>query len=185
MNGLLIGLLLQSLPPVVEQPASFRSVAAVEISLRTPADRNDLLAMLRRHAAAGGLHVDDVSRQVVELQRSDPSFPDFARRSIYVGVFRGTDDDQLEVSVDDSGHPGRAWVIFLRGAQVAAATRLREELLGNIRQRWPDVPSVPVLPDGGLPLADDLVQTPTGYRIMRSRAAGYNLPAESPLLTPR
>lgn len=186
MQSMLFAMLMLFVPPApVEQPSSFRTVAVIEVSLHRPADRSDLLEMLRRHAAAGGLHVDDVSHQVVELQRADPSFPDFARRTIYVGVFRGTDDIELEVSVDDAGHPGRAWIIFLRGVRVEAATRLREELSSDIRRRWPYARAVPVLPTGGRPNAEDLILTPSGYRIIRARAAGYELPDNSPLLAPQ
>ncbi|HVQ08220.1 MAG TPA: hypothetical protein VMS43_07270 [Allosphingosinicella sp.] len=169
----------------VPQPDSFRLVAAVEIPLRTPADRSDLIAMLRRHAAADGLHVDDVSAEWQDHQRNAPELPDFARGTLYVGVWRGAEDDDLEVSVDDSGHPGRAWIIFSRGKQPVLATRTRESLLSAIGRRWPGARRLPVLPTGGLPLADDLRLSPDGYRIARSAASGYELPATSPLLAPR
>jgi hypothetical protein len=169
----------------VPQPDSIRFVAAVEIALRTPADRSDLLAMLRRHAAAGGLHVDDVSSQWRDLQRNAPELPDFARGTLYVGVWRGAEDDDLEVSVEDSGHRARAWVIFSRGEQPELATRMREGLLSAIARRWPGARRLPILPTGGLPLADDLHLGPDGYRIVRSAASRYALPAASPLLAPR
>jgi len=167
------------------QPDDLRLVAAVEIPLRTPADRSDLLAMLRRHAAAGGLHVDDVSAAWQDHQRHAPELPDFARGTLYVGVWRGEEDDELEVSVDDSGHPGRAWVIFSRGKQPDLAARMREGLLSAIGRRWPGARRLPVLPSGGLPFADDLRLAPGGYRIARSAAARYQLPATSPLLAAR
>lgn len=150
----------------VEQPERLRFVAAVEISLRTPADRSDLVAMLRRHAAAGGLHVDDVSQ---EVERNASSLPPFARRTIYIGVWRGLGDDDLEVSIDDAGHRGRAWVVFSMGAQPVLATRLRENLLAEIVRRWPDARRVPILPSGGLPSADDLRPSADGYKIVPSR----------------
>lgn len=168
----------------VEQPESLKTVAAIEIPLRTPADRADLLAMLRRHAVSNGMHVDDGSEETAALQRTDPNFPDFARRSLDVGVWRGANDDDMEVSADDAGHPGRAWLTFAQGTQVEAATRMREGLLQDLRRRWPNAQPLPVLPWGGLPLSGDMVLTPSGYRIKRSQAAGYNLPADSALLAP-
>ncbi|HEV7659189.1 MAG TPA: hypothetical protein VGO55_05020 [Allosphingosinicella sp.] len=173
---------LQAVAPV-PQPDSIRYVAAVEIALRTPADRSDLLAMLRRHATAGGLHVDDSSREFREL--APELVPDFVRRTLYVGVWRGAADDDLEISVDDAGHRGRAWVIFSRGKQPALARRMREGLLSAIAHRWPGARRLPVLPSGGLPLAGDLRLGPDGYRIARSAASGYELPATSPLVAPR
>lgn len=109
----------------VAQPDRLRFEAAVEIPLEGPADRSDLLAILRRHAAAGGLHVDDNSEEA-SRDRDAPSL--IAGRTIYIGVFRGTEDDDLEVSVDDGGHPGRAWVIFSRGAHPELAARTRTAL---------------------------------------------------------
>src|ERR1700709_639014 len=101
--ALAFALLLMACGPA-EQPDSIRYVAAVEIDMRTPAHRADLLAMLRRHAAANGLHVDDAS---AEAMQNDVVLPPSLRRTIYVGVWRGTGDDDLEVSVDDMGHRGR------------------------------------------------------------------------------
>jgi hypothetical protein len=144
----------------VEQPEGLRFVAAVEISLQTAADRNDLVAMLRRHAAANGLHVDDVSR---EAERTASALPPSARKTIYVGAWRGLQDDDLEVSIDDTGHPGRAWIAFSRGAQPILATRMRESLLAEITRRWPDARRIPIPPSGGLPSPDDLRLTPQGY----------------------
>lgn len=163
----------------MDQPKSIRFVAAIEVTLRTPTDRADLIAILRRHASAGDLHVDDVSR---EVQQNASSLPTFARRTIYVGLWRGRADDDLEVSVDDAGHQGKAWVVFSRGAQPEIATRLRESLLNEILRRWPDARRVPVLPSGGLPSVEDLRPTPDGYKIVRSAASDYQLPAASPLL---
>jgi hypothetical protein len=186
LHGLLLGLIaVLGAATQVEQPASIQTVAALEIPLETQADRADLLAMLRRQAAAGGLHVDDGSREREEIQRADPNFPDFARGSLFVGVWRGDNDDDLEVSVDDAGHPNRAWLTFARGSQVEAATRFRETLIRALRQRWPNFRALPILPGGGLPLADDLIHTPSGYRIKRAEAARYDLPMDSPLVAPR
>jgi hypothetical protein len=55
--------------------------------------------------------------------------------------------------------------VFSRGAQPALATRLRERLSAAIMRRWPDARRVPVLPSGGLPLANDLRPTAEGYEI--------------------
>lgn len=182
--ALIVTLWLLACSPV-EQPAGLQFVAAIEIPLRTPADRRDLLAMLRRHAAAGGLHVDDLSQGRRDLQRNAPELPAMARGTLHVGVWRGAEDEDLEVSADDAGHPRRAWVTLSRGTQMAAAARVREGLLADIARRWPDARRLPILPSGGLPLADDLRLTPAGYRIARSAASRYGLPTTSPLLAPR
>lgn len=102
--------------------------------------------------------------------------------TIYVGVWRGTKDEDFEASIDDMGHLGRAWVRFLKGGRADLPPDRREQVLVEIRQRWPDVRSVPVLPSGGLPLVDDLRHTPQGYKIVASAGPRYELPPNSPLL---
>lgn len=166
----------------VPQPARLRFEAAIEVPVTGPADRRDLAAMLQRHAAAGGLHVDDNSEEARGVG-GEPSL--ISGRTIYIGVFRGTEDDDMEVLVDDGGHSGRAWVIFSRGAHPDLAARTRAALQDDIFRRWPGAQRLPVLPSGGLPLASDLRLSPDGYRIVRSAARDYQLPATSPLLEPQ
>ncbi len=129
-----------------EQPERLRFVDVIEVELRTPVDRTDLLAILRRYAETEGLHLDDVSHEA-----GSP-----LGRTIYLGLWRGASDDNLEISVDDAGHPGRAWVIFSRGEQPVLATRLRERLTRELIARWPNARRIPVLPSGGLPEAPDV-----------------------------
>ena len=174
--------LLAACSPVDQE--SVRTVAAIEIPLGTADDRADLVAMLRRHAAASGLHVDDVSEGTREFEEQANLLSPEDRGTIYVGVWRGADDEEAEVLVDDRFHPGRAWVTFPRGRQPDRSTRVREGLLPELRRRWPEAHVLPILPTGGLPLADDLTMTETGYKIVRSAAARYELPPSSPLLAP-
>jgi hypothetical protein len=106
------------------------------------------------------------------------------RRTIYVGVWRGENDDEAEVLVDDGFHPGRAWITFPRGVQPARSTRVREPLLAEIRRRWPNARALPILPSGGLPLEDDLVPVGDSFRVAPSAAVRYELPPTSPILAP-
>lgn len=156
--------------------------AATEISLRTPVDGADLITMLRQLAPLQGFHVDDVSAKWRDFEQHVKDFPPAIQKTIYVGVWRGKDDDDLIVSVDDGGHPGRAWITFYRGQQPKLAEQFWNALVGEIRGRWPDVLSIPILPSGGLPESNDLRLTPQGYKIVRSAAERYNLPASSALL---
>jgi hypothetical protein len=166
----------------VKQPESIKFVAAVALPLERPSDRSDLIAILRRDASAGGLHVEDVSDAWARLgaRERDP----LLRKSIYIGLWRGFLHGDLEVTVDDGGHPGRPWVIFSRGEHPTLAGQFRDGLLRDINHRWPDALELPISPSGGLPLVQDLRATPTGYKIVRSAAAGYGLPLNSPLVSP-
>jgi hypothetical protein len=156
--------------------------AAVEISLRTTADDADLVAMLRQQAPLQGFHVDDVSAKWRDFEQHVKDFPPAIQKTIYVGVWRGKDDDDLIVSVDDGGHPRKAWITFYRGPEPKFAEQFWDTLTGEIRRRWPDVHSIPILPSGGLPLSNDLILTPQGYKIVRSAAERYKLPVSSALL---
>jgi hypothetical protein len=174
--------LLVACAPADQEPV--RTVAAIEIPLRSEADRRDLVALFQRHAAPNGLHVDDVSERRQAFEREANMIAPEDRATFYVGVWRGENDDENEVLASDHFHPGRAWVTFPRGQQPDRSTRIREALLADISRRWPEARTLPILPAGGLPLDDDLVMTENGYRIVRSAAERYELPPSSPLLAP-
>jgi hypothetical protein len=160
------------------QPGSAKTVASVEVPLLTPVDHAELLAMLRRNARANGLHVDDGTEEWIQFRRgAPPDEPPFARnvltKTIYVGVYRGTDDNNMEMDVDDGGHQGLAWLTFFRGERPELATKTRVQLLAEIKHRWPDARDVPVMPNGSLPLAEDLIWTGTSYALKPERSAYY------------
>jgi len=154
------------------QPASLRLVQAVEIELATPADRADLIAILRDHAARNGLHLDDVSQNWVELGRGEIATSP-AKKSIYIGVWRTTSDRDFLVGVDDGGHLSRAWITFHQGEFPSQAANLRRELLADIRRRWPEARDLPVTASGGLPLDRDLVLRGRAYTIRPGRVSAY------------
>jgi hypothetical protein len=164
-----------------QEPA--RTVAAIEIPLKADTDRRDLVTILRRHAAADGtIHVDDVTSRWREFEaQNGPTLPG-GKGTIFVGVWRGANDDELIADVDDMGHPGRAWVTFVKGKDIARAARFRQAVLADIIRRWSDAKSIPVLPSGGVPLPQDLTLTPSGYKITPGASATYELPKSSPLV---
>src|SRR5437764_9595465 len=116
-------LLVAACSPVDQE--SVRTVAAIEVPLRSDADRADLLAMFRRAAAAAGLHVDDGSAEGRDFEREANMLEPQDRLTLNVGVWRGADDDELEIEADDQFHPGRVWVSFLRGSQPNRSIRMR------------------------------------------------------------
>jgi hypothetical protein len=117
---------------------SYKTVAVIEVPIRTAAGYNDLIAIMRRMAAANGMHVDDDSQKWVEFQRSlPPKQPVDTRATICVGVWRGATDDDFEASVSDMMHLGRAWVSFIQGGRADLPAQNREQVLAEIRHRWP------------------------------------------------
>jgi hypothetical protein len=151
--------------------------------MRTAADRSDLIAIMRRMAAANGMHVDDDSQKWVDFENSLPAKERTTRATIYVGIWRGSQDDDMEAGISDMMHVGRAWVSFYQGGGADLPAEKRQDVLAEIGHRWPDAKSVPVLPSGGEPLAEDLRLTEDGYKIAASAGPNYGLPANSPLLT--
>lgn len=152
------------------QPASLHLIAAVEVPLRTPTDHADLLAILRRRAAENGMHVDDGTEQWIKFRRgAHPDETPWARsvltKTIYAEVYRGADDGNPEIGVDDGGHQGRAWLTFSRGMRPDLANKTRVQLMSDLKRRWPDARDVPILPGGALPLAEDLSWTGTSYSV--------------------
>jgi hypothetical protein len=162
---------------------SVRTVAAMEVVLRSAADRADLLSILRRRAAADpSLHVDDVSARWRDLAAGAASLPE-VDGTIYVGIWRGENDDELEVDANDMGHKGRVWLTFPKGTQPDRSTKLSTGLIGAVRDRWPDAEPLPVLPSGALALSTDLRKTSAGYKVAKSAAGRYGLSPSSPLIS--
>lgn len=156
------------------------TIAAIEIPVPTARDRGDLAATLRAFSAAEGLHADAATEHELENVRN--KFPEDAHATFRMGVWRGEEDKDLEMSVTDTGHQGRAWVSIIRYGAADLPPEARERLLRALRGRWPQALMLPVLPTGGLPLARDLVATPGGYKVIASAGGRYKIPSTSPLL---
>jgi hypothetical protein len=175
--------LLAACAPVSQE--NVRTVAAIEVVLQTPPDRAELLAVLRQQAATDpALHVDDVSDRWEDLKAQAQSFPPEADGTLYVGVWRGENDDEQEADASDMGHKGRVWLTFPKGQIPERSSKFRMRLIAAIRDRWPSSKAIPILPSGALPLAADLQETPTGYKITRAAAPGYGLSPTSALVAP-
>jgi hypothetical protein len=160
-----------------EQPST---IAAIEIPVQTYRDRADLVAALNGFSAAERLHVDAATEH--ELENVRDKLPVDAHATLRMGVWRGQDDKDLEMSVTDMGHQGRAWISIIRYGDLDLPPDARERLFGVLRNRWPQARMLPVLPTGGLPLARDLIATADGYKISASAAGRYKISATSPLL---
>jgi hypothetical protein len=68
---------------------------------------------------------------------------------------------------------GRVWISFSLGEDPARSRQFREALLPAIMDAWPDTASLPIMPNGAIPLTEDLVRTPQGYIVKPSAAAKY------------
>ncbi|HEX7848988.1 MAG TPA: hypothetical protein VF485_04560 [Sphingomonas sp.] len=152
----------------VPQPNSIRTVAAFEIPLPTAADHAAFLQLLRSEAAATGYHVDAADAD--ELQRMSEVSP----ITLNATIWRGANDDEIVASAMDSKYNlGRVWLSFAKGEDPERFARFRKRLMAKIVRRWPRTASLPILPNGAIPLADDLTRTPSGYRLKATARSKY------------
>ena len=85
-----------------DQPANIKQVATIEVTIRTPADRADLLRILRKDAAAIGADMVDHSagwQQFESQAQHDGMKPDpdgVVNQTFYAGLFGDhSDNDPL------------------------------------------------------------------------------------------
>jgi hypothetical protein len=154
----------------VEQPESLKTVAAYSIPIASENDRNELLQLLREAAKSEGMHMDAAPRQWLETLGKD--IPQ-ARMTIHAAVWMGADDKEPVADIMDLGHPGQAWITFSMGTNPKVVEQFRDHVMQSIKRRWPDTLSLPVLPTGGVPLYEDLVRTPEGYKIKPEATSKY------------
>lgn len=151
----------------VPQPESARTVAAYDVPLPTAADREAFLAILRREAAVDGYHVDAATdEELANMSTVSPT-------RLNATVWRGNDVEIVASAMDMVDHVGRVWITFSKGQNPPAFARFRTRLIAALKRRWPQTASLPVLPEGNIPLAADLVRTPSGYQLKPSARATY------------
>jgi hypothetical protein len=156
-----------------QQPESAKTVAAFEVPLPSEADRNGFLSVLRGAAELDGMHVDSVDRK--ELEREAKVNQAF-KKTMLAAVWRGPNDEEAIASaMDQFDHLGRVWLMFSRGEDPPMAARFRERAMHQIMLHWPDTLALPIMPTGAIPLASDLVRTPTGYVVKSSEAHKYEM----------
>lgn len=151
-----------------EQPKWAQTVAAYEIPLASKADKARFLAILRDQASADGFHLDASTDEELRI------LSDVSPMTMNATVWRGKNDEEPVASaMDFEDRIGRVWLTFSLGQDPAKASRFRERLMPLIKKSWPDTISLPITPNGGIPLAEDVVRTPSGYIVKPSAAAKY------------
>lgn len=157
----------------VEQPKSARTVAAYEVPLPTASDRQRFLALLNDKAEAAGFHVDAATDE--ELKATSEVSP----QTLNATVWRGKGDEEpIASAMDFQDRLGRVWISFFIGEDPDRSRGFRESLLPVIKQGWPATASLPIMPNGAIPLTRDLIRTPKGYVVSPAAAAKYEAPAE-------
>jgi len=156
---------------------SLSFVEAVEIP-QEPGAASELAEILQSAAARNGLYFRDSSAYV------DAATDHVLTASMIVFRPLGGDREWPEIQVS-AERGGPLWVLFLEAADqnhLGATSRTRDEVLADLRRRWPGLRKAPILPDGGVPLHRDLRLTPNGYKIAAEKAEAYGLPRRSSLV---
>jgi hypothetical protein len=160
------------------QPEGARTVAAFEVPLPSETDRDQFLAVLRAAAAPEAMHVDAEGSE--DLKAEAKVSPNF-EMTMKAAVWRGsTDDEAVASAMDQFDHLGRVWIMFSRGKDPTLTSRFRENAMREILLRWPGTLSLPIMPTGAIPLAQDLIRTPNGYIVNPSEAHKYEIAAAGP-----
>ncbi|MEO6041724.1 MAG: hypothetical protein ABIP41_07485 [Croceibacterium sp.] len=144
-------------------------------------ERDQLAALLAGYAQRNAMYFRDTTPRAQRTSNGRQTLALALDRTLTTGR------PWSEIAVSAIGG-GPALITFVAppSAEMSAdSSTARAELLSVLRRRWPGLQPVPVLPDGAIPRLADLRQTPAGLRIDRAKAAGYKLPANSPLLTAR
>lgn len=153
---------------VAEQPKSVKTVAAYEVPLPTAADKSRFVELLRQEAEAEGFHVDAATPQELKV------LSEVSPITFHASVWRGENDEELiAFAMDYKDRIGRVWIGFALGQNPDRSKRFRERLVPKMKTTWPDAASLPIMPNGGIPLTEDLVRTPSGYVVNPSAAARY------------
>lgn len=146
--------------PVV-QPESNRTVAAYEVTLKTPDDYRRFLSILDEVGKQRGFHLD---------HRDGGGVEPF---TINASIWRGDDEESMAHAMDFQDRIGRVWITFPLGEDPSQSADFRAALMARIKDDWPSTTSLPIMPNGAIPLTDDLVRTSHGYRVAESAASKY------------
>jgi hypothetical protein len=149
-----------------------RAAAAFEVPLLTEADKTEFIALLKKAAVASGYHVDAASpRELRQMSEVSPI-------TLNATVWRGNDEEVVASAMDLYDHIGRVWLSFFKGEDSERFATFRTALISQIEARWPGTASLPITTTGTIPLADDLIRTPSGYVVKSSARQKYQLPAQ-------
>jgi hypothetical protein len=153
---------------VEKQPEWAKTVAAYEVPLPTAGDKARFLELLSQAAEAQGYHVDSATPHELEVQSGVSPI------TFNASVWRGKDDEEVIASaMDFRDRIGRVWLAFPLGQDPDRALNFRQKLIPQIEKVWPETTSLPIMPNGAIPLTDDLVRTPSGFAVKPSAASKY------------
>jgi len=168
LRAILISVLVCSGCGAVHQPKSAKTVAAYEVPLHTVSDKQRFLALLSAKARAAGFHVDAATNDQLKVTSQ------VSPQTFNATVWRGQDDEEpIASAMDFQDHLGRVWISFSLGEGPLRSRKFEEALMPAIKREWPATASLPIMPNGAIPLTQDLIRTPNGYVVKPAAASKY------------
>jgi len=76
-------------------------------------------------------------------------------------------------AMDFKDRIGRVWITFPVGEDPALSADFRSVLMKEIKDAWPSIATLPIMPNGAIPLTHDLIRTADGYQVSESAASKY------------
>jgi hypothetical protein len=144
-----------------EQPESNKTVAAYEVALNSDEDYRRFLSILNQVGESEGYllyHRDGGGVQPFTLNAS---------------IWRGDFEESMVHAMDFEDRVGRVWITFPLGKDPARSESFRNALMLQIIERWPSTASLPIMPNGAIPLTRDLIRTQEGYQVREEAAPKY------------
>lgn len=158
----------------VHHPESIRTIAAFEVPLPTVVERHQFIEVLRREAAAAGLHVDAVSDEDLHI------LSQISPLTMNAAIWRGDDEEMVASAINPPTRPEKVWITFAQGERPGQFTAFRHGLMRKIIQHWPETLPLPIMPTGAIPNPHDMDRTPSGYVVKPSERWRYEFPKEPP-----
>jgi len=151
-----------------------KTAAAYEVPTSGEADHARLLAVMQKHAAKSGYHIDHASKQDLAL-RSEA-----APRTFSAAVWAGANDDEnIASAMNEPYNSDRVWLTFAVGHNPDQADRFRVSLMQEVCAIWPETKELPILNGETIPLPDDLILDGDRYILDPSASHRYKLPDEA------
>jgi len=149
-----------------------KTAAAYEVPTSDEGDHARLLAVMQKHAAKSGYHVDHASKRDLALRS------EVAPRSISAAVWAGANDDEnIATAMNEPSGSDRIWLTFAAGQNPDQADRFRISLMQEVRTIWPETKELPILNGETIPLPGDLILDGDRYILDPSAADRYDVPS--------
>lgn len=147
-----------------------KTSAAYEVPAESAEERNQLLAIMQKHAARAGFHVDGATDEEIALHN------EVTPTSFRAAVWAGANDEKFIASAMNRPYDaGRIWLTFKGEKNMMQTNRFREALMQEVRASWPQTKELPVLNGETIPLPADLIVEGDRYVLDPAAADRYNL----------